>query len=129
MPPDRNGEAHLSSSPPPGTTSDRGLRPADPESALPDPREADDVLYDPSPDWLREFSKQLETTAEFGSLAHVSEQRSRCANRAKNAVDALDVTDFGHVETGRTSGSRSPSPSPGSRPVGASSGLMTRRRA
>jgi len=80
--------------------SDRGLRPADPEAALPDPREADNVLYDPSPDRLRAFSKQLETTTEFDSPAYVSEQRSRCADRTRNAVDdAFDAADYGRVET------------------------------
>ena len=109
--------------------SDRGLRPADPEAALPDPREADNVLYGPSSDRLRAFSKQLETTTEFDSPAYVSEQHSQCADRTKNAVDAFDATDFGHVETGRMSGSRSPSPFSVSRPAGAPSGPTTRRRA
>ncbi|MFB6171499.1 MAG: phosphoenolpyruvate carboxykinase (ATP) [Haloarculaceae archaeon] len=54
---------------------------------LPDPVEADNVVYDPSFDRLREFSSHLETTTEFGSPAYVSEQRSRCADRTKNAVD------------------------------------------
>ena len=80
--------------------SDRGLRPADPEAVLPDPREADNVLYDPSPDRLRAFSKQLETTTEFDSPAYVSEQRSRCADRTRNAVDdAFGAADYGRVET------------------------------
>jgi len=109
--------------------SDRGLRPADPEAALPDPREADNVLYGPSPDRLRAFSKPLDTTTEFDSPAYVSEQRSRCADRTRNAVDdAFDATDFGHIETARMSGSRSPSPFSGSRPAGASNGPTTRRR-
>ena len=80
--------------------SDRGLRPADPEAALPDPREADNVLYGPSPDRLRAFSEPLETTTEFDSPAYVSEQRSRCADRTRNAVDdAFGAADYGRVET------------------------------
>ncbi len=63
-----------------------------PDSAdLPDPEEAENVVYNPSEERLREFSRQLETTTEFGSPSYVSEYRSRCADRTKNAVD----DDFG----------------------------------
>ncbi|MEF8778194.1 MAG: phosphoenolpyruvate carboxykinase (ATP) [Natronomonas sp.] len=80
--------------------SDPGLRPPSPETALPDPTEADNVVYDPSLERLREFSKAFETTTEFGSPAYVSEQRSRCADRTKNAIDdEFDAADHAHIET------------------------------
>ncbi len=68
--------------------------------ALPDPRNSDNVVYDPSLARLREFSAALETTTEFGSPSYVSEERSRCADRTRNAVDH-DFTgaDYDHVET------------------------------
>ncbi|MFB6161708.1 MAG: phosphoenolpyruvate carboxykinase (ATP) [Haloferacaceae archaeon] len=69
------------------------------ETALPDPIEADNVVYNPSPDRLRELSSHLETTTEFGSPSYVSDQRSRCADRTKNAVDdEFDERDRAHVE-------------------------------
>jgi phosphoenolpyruvate carboxykinase (ATP) len=61
-----------------------------PVGALPDPAEAENVVYDPSPDRLREFSRDLETTTEFGSPSYVSEFRSRCADLTRNAVDHGD---------------------------------------
>lgn len=80
--------------------SDTGLMPPSPETALPDPTDADNVVYDPSLEQLREFSRELETTTEFGSPAYVSEQRSRCADRTKNAVDdEFDAADHAHIET------------------------------
>jgi phosphoenolpyruvate carboxykinase (ATP) len=57
------------------------------EASLPDPEEAETVVYDPSLAEVREFSAHLETTTEFGSPSYVSEQRSRNADRTKNAVD------------------------------------------
>jgi phosphoenolpyruvate carboxykinase (ATP) len=80
--------------------SDTGLISSSPETALPDPAEADNVVYNPSIERLREFSRPLETTTEFGSPAYVSEQRSRCADRTKNAIDdEFDAADHAHVET------------------------------
>ncbi len=80
--------------------SDTGLMPPSAETALPDPNEADNVIYDPSPERLRAFSRELETATEFGSPAYVSEQRSRCADRTKNAVDDdFEAADYEHVET------------------------------
>ncbi|GGM61727.1 phosphoenolpyruvate carboxykinase (ATP) [Halarchaeum rubridurum] len=55
--------------------------------ALPDPADADNVVYNPDEAELREFSAHLETTTEFGSPAYVSEQRSRSSDRTKNDVD------------------------------------------
>jgi phosphoenolpyruvate carboxykinase (ATP) len=54
---------------------------------LPDPGTTDSVRYNPSIDELRSFSDHLETTTEYGSPAYVSEYRSRCADRTKNALD------------------------------------------
>jgi phosphoenolpyruvate carboxykinase (ATP) len=80
--------------------SDIGLTPPSPETALPDPVDADNVVYNPPIERLREFSRDLEITTEFGSPAYVSEQRSRCADRTRNAVDdEFDATDYAHVET------------------------------
>jgi phosphoenolpyruvate carboxykinase (ATP) len=62
---------------------------------LPDPVEADDVVYDPSFADLRALSEHLETTTEYGSPAYVSDRRSRSADRTKNAVDdAFDEADY-----------------------------------
>jgi len=54
---------------------------------LPDPAKAENVVHSPSEERMREFSSHLETTTEFGSPSYVSEYRSRCADRTKNAVD------------------------------------------
>ncbi|TKR25774.1 phosphoenolpyruvate carboxykinase (ATP) [Natronomonas salsuginis] len=80
--------------------SDSGLLSPSPDTALPDPAEAKNVAYNPSPGRLREFSRELETTTEFSSPAYVSEQRSRCSDRTKNAIDdEFDADDLAHVET------------------------------
>jgi phosphoenolpyruvate carboxykinase (ATP) len=69
------------------------------ETALPDPAEADNVLYDPSMDRLREFSEHLETTTEFGSPSYVSEERSRNADKTKNAIDDdFGASDYARIE-------------------------------
>jgi len=54
---------------------------------LPDPAEAENVVHNPTEKRMRELSEHLETTTEFGSPSYVSEYRSRCADRTKNAVD------------------------------------------
>ena len=80
--------------------SDTGLRVPDFQTALPDPAAADNVTYDPARARLRAFSSAVEITTEYGSPAYVSEYRSRCADRTKNALDdEFDATDYGHVET------------------------------
>jgi phosphoenolpyruvate carboxykinase (ATP) len=80
--------------------SDIGLTPPSSETALPEPTEADNVVYNPSLQRLREFSSEFETTTEFGSPAYVSEQRSRCADQTRNAVDEeFDAGDYAHIET------------------------------
>ena len=58
-----------------------------PVGALSDPADAPNVVYNPPLDRLREFSRGLETTTEFGSPSYVSEFRSRCADQTRNAVD------------------------------------------
>ena len=61
---------------------------------LPNPAEAENVVYNPSEKRMREFSEHLETTTEYGSPSYVSEYRSRCADRTKNAVDdEFDASD------------------------------------
>jgi len=54
---------------------------------LPDPADAENVVHNPSEERMRRLSEDLETTTEFGSPSYVSEYRSRCAERTKNAVD------------------------------------------
>ncbi|WP_227353802.1 phosphoenolpyruvate carboxykinase (ATP) [Haladaptatus salinisoli] len=79
--------------------SDPGQSVQTPTTALPNPVEADNIIYNPSLDQLREFSRELETTTEFGSPSYVSDQRSRNADRTKNAVDeAFGPSDYAHVE-------------------------------
>jgi len=69
------------------------------ETALPDPAEADDVIHNPSMDRLREFSEHLETTTEFGSPSYVSEERSRNADKTKNAIDDdFGASDYARIE-------------------------------
>jgi len=81
------------------TMSESGMTVQDPASALPDPESAAQVIYNPSLDQLREFSSHLETTTEFGAPAYVSDQRSRSADRTRNAVDhEFDDADYAHVE-------------------------------
>src|SRR6056297_2656471 len=68
-------------------------------TSLPDPEHAENVEYDPSLSRLRELSDHLETTTEFGSPSYVSDQRSRNADRTKNAVDHdFDVDDYARIE-------------------------------
>ena len=67
--------------------------------ALPDPVEADNVVYNPSLGRLRRFSESLETTTEFGSPSYVSDQRSRNADRTKNEIDdEFAAADYARVE-------------------------------
>ncbi|WP_092817400.1 phosphoenolpyruvate carboxykinase (ATP) [Halopenitus malekzadehii] len=58
-----------------------------PSSALPDPETAENVIYNPSLERLRSFSRDLETTTEFGSPSYVSRERSRNADATTNAID------------------------------------------
>jgi phosphoenolpyruvate carboxykinase (ATP) len=68
-------------------------------SDLPDPSDAENVVYNPSEKRLREFSSHLETTTEYGSPSYVSEYRSRCAGRTRNAVDDdFDADDYVYIE-------------------------------
>jgi phosphoenolpyruvate carboxykinase (ATP) len=80
--------------------TDSGLIHPSPETALPNPADADNVVYQPSPDQLRAFSRNLETGTEFGAPAYVSQQRSRCADKTKNALDdPFDAPDYAHIDT------------------------------
>ena len=68
-------------------------------SDLPDPQDAENVVYNPSEERLREFSSHLETTTEYGSPSYVSEYRSRCADRTRNAVDDdFDAEDYAYFD-------------------------------
>ena len=67
--------------------------------AFPDPRTTANVVYNPSPEELREFSSGMERTTEFGSPSYVSEFRSRSSDRTKNAVDdRIKKEDEDHIE-------------------------------
>ncbi|WP_336359931.1 phosphoenolpyruvate carboxykinase (ATP) [Haladaptatus sp. ZSTT2] len=69
------------------------------KTALPNPKEADNVLYNPSLDELRELARGDEITTEFGSPSYVSEERSRNADKTKNAVDAeFDDEDYAYLD-------------------------------
>ena len=78
--------------------SDTALTDPSLKSSLPDPVEADNVIYNPSPERLREFARERETQTEFGSPSYVSAFRSRSADRTKNAVDdEFDADDYAHI--------------------------------
>ncbi len=62
------------------------------EHSFPDPEADDTIIYNPSFEELREFSRPLETTTEFGSPAYVSELRSRSADATANSIED-DFTD------------------------------------
>lgn len=67
--------------------------------AMPDPETAENVLYNPSLAELRSFSAELETTTEYGSPSYVGAERSRNADKTKNAIDVdFGPADYGHVE-------------------------------
>jgi len=67
--------------------------------AVPDPRAASNVRYNPSFERLRAASSHLETTTEFGSPSYVSEAKSRSADRTRNAIDTdFDRSDWGVVQ-------------------------------
>lgn len=68
-------------------------------AALPEPKESDNVEYNPSFEQLRTYSQHLETTTEFGSPSYVSRERSRNAEKTKNTVDhEFDHTDYELVQ-------------------------------
>ncbi|MDY6764232.1 MAG: phosphoenolpyruvate carboxykinase (ATP) [Halobacteria archaeon] len=55
--------------------------------AFPDPVESPNIIYNPSFDEMRSYSKGMETTTEYGSPCYVSDIKSRSADRTKNNVD------------------------------------------
>ncbi len=79
--------------------SDTGQSVQSLKSKLPNPTAADNVLYNPSLEELREFSRELETTAEFGSASYVSRERSRNSDKTRNAIDeGFGADDYAHIE-------------------------------
>jgi phosphoenolpyruvate carboxykinase (ATP) len=85
-----------------GTMSGTETAVPTPVGTLPDPAEAENVVYDPPLNRLRELSRELETTTEFGSPSYVSEFRSRCADRTLSgdaADDAFEPSDHGLVRS------------------------------
>ena len=70
------------------------------QDEFPDPETADNVVYNPTFDELREFAKHDETTTEYGSPSYVSAQKSRSADQTKNLVDHdFDDEDWDAIET------------------------------
>ena len=67
--------------------SETGTEPRPLGTRLPDPKRANNVVYNPTLEELREFAAHDETTTEYGSPSYVSEFRSRSADQTKNAVD------------------------------------------
>jgi len=57
------------------------------QEEFPDPEVADNVVYNPTLEQLREYASHDERTTEYGSPRYVSEQKSRSADRTKNLVD------------------------------------------
>jgi phosphoenolpyruvate carboxykinase (ATP) len=57
------------------------------QEEFPDPEVADNVVYNPTFEQLREYASQDERTTEYGSPRYVSEQKSRSADRTKNLID------------------------------------------
>jgi phosphoenolpyruvate carboxykinase (ATP) len=83
------------------TDSESAVRakPPDLNLDLPNPSDAENVLHNPSEERLRELSDHLETTTEYGSPSYVSEYRSRCADRTRNAVDHdFDASDYAYID-------------------------------
>ena len=67
--------------------SDTGIESRPVSRRLPDPTDAENVVYNPSIEKLRELASHEETTTEHGAASYVSEFRSRSADRTKNAID------------------------------------------
>ena len=67
--------------------SETGSEPPTFARRLPDPKRAENVVYNPSLSELRSIANEDERTTENGSPAYVSEYRSRSADRTKTAVD------------------------------------------
>lgn len=79
--------------------SDTELRSTVGPTPLPEPADDPAVLHNPSTERLRELARADETTTDFGAPSYVSEYRSRCADRTKNAVDdAFTAGDHALVE-------------------------------
>lgn len=57
------------------------------QEEFPDPEVADNVVYNPTFEQLREFASHDERTTEYGSPRYVSEQKSRSADQTKNLID------------------------------------------
>jgi phosphoenolpyruvate carboxykinase (ATP) len=67
--------------------SSQRVEPSRLEDEFPDPEQADNVIYDPTFEELREFASHDETTTEYGSPSYVSDQKSRSADQTKNLID------------------------------------------
>jgi phosphoenolpyruvate carboxykinase (ATP) len=67
--------------------SSQRVEPSRLQDEFPEPESAENVVYDPTFEELREFASHDERTTEYGSPRYVSEQKSRSADQTKNLVD------------------------------------------
>jgi phosphoenolpyruvate carboxykinase (ATP) len=71
------------------------------QEKFPDPEDADNVVYNPTNEQLREYASHDERTTEYGSPRYVSEQKSRSADQTKNLVDdEFDDADWTAIADG-----------------------------
>lgn len=67
--------------------------------SLPDPASTGNILYNPPLPKLRELARPDEITTEYDSASYVSEERSRNADRTKNAIDdQFTAEDWDHID-------------------------------
>ncbi len=68
---------------------------------FPDPEVADNVVYNPTNEQLREYASHDERTTEYGSPRYVSEQKSRSADQTTNLIDdEFDDADWEAISDG-----------------------------
>ncbi|WP_436902111.1 phosphoenolpyruvate carboxykinase (ATP) [Halovenus halobia] len=71
------------------------------QEEFPDPEVADNVVYNPTFEQLREYASHDERTTEYGSPRYVSEQKSRSADQTKNLIDdEFDDADWEAISDG-----------------------------
>ena len=70
-----------------------------PLDGFPRPHTADHIHYNPTTTELRALSASRESSTEFGAPAHVSDHKSRNADRTKNAIDhRFDPEDWSTIK-------------------------------
>ena len=79
--------------------SELGRTPDTAPDILPDPGDRDNVQFNPTAAELRTLAQESEATTTFGAPAYVSAQRSRSADRTRNAIDAtFGPSDHGVID-------------------------------